>query len=156
MVLIGVNNRSSIHPRYQRHAVTPLGGFKDAVIQIIDPNTAQQAAEFDIYNNTSDFATVEVLWQGDAQMAVFRQTLNAPMPVGAVTQIRSIRFLCDLNGPQIPIRKGLQVVVVSCEGDPQAMLYQYTITSGLGGGLGFQRAIEAEADMGVVLSPPIT
>lgn len=147
---MGINNRSSVDPRWQFHSERTLSGFDDATIQIIDPNTAETAETFNWYTNATG-GKPRVLWTGDGQLSVSRQTLNALMPVGSVTQIRSITFQVPMDGPLMPIRKGLQIRVIRCEGDPQAEHYQYTVTSGFGGGLAFRRTIEAEADMGVII-----
>lgn len=149
---MSVNNRSSIDPRYKNHARLPLTGFANARIRLFDPQTATADIDFNAWTN--GFTTEPViLWEGDGQLAVFRQTLNAFMPVGGVTQIRSVRFVIPSNGPAAPIRKGLQVRVLECADQPDATAYQYTVTSGITGTLAFTRDIEAEADMGVILPP---
>lgn len=151
---MGVNARSSVDPRFQRWADLPLDGFKTAVIQIIDPQTDQVGTGWNPWDNASAIPTGAILWQGKGQLQVFRQTLNAFMPVGAITQIRSVRFTVPMSGPQLPVRKGLWVKVIRCTGDDDATRYQYTVTSGINSGMAFDRTIEAEADMGVVLDAP--
>lgn len=150
---MGVNNRGSVHPFWTGHAAGALTGFETAYISILDPNSTNDDDNFDIILNSGTVEPTE-LWQGYAQLAVFRQTLNAEIPAGAITQVRSVRFTVPLNGPTTPIRKGLIVRVLECKHDPDATQYQYTVTSGLNSGLAFKRTIEAEADMGVILSQP--
>lgn len=151
---MGVNNRTSVHRRWTSHAASALVGFETALLQILDPNSELDSVAYNVLTNTGTAAPTE-LWRGWGQLAVFRQTLNAEIPAGAITQVRSVRFTVPLNGPEFPIRKGLMVRVLQCDHDPDATEYQYTVTSGLNSGLSFKRTIEAEADMGVTLSPPI-
>jgi hypothetical protein len=150
VAVTNLNNRLSIHPQFSNHASSALSGFKDALIQIIDPHTGTSTNGFDVWTNATG-STPEVLWEGNGSLAVFRQTLNAFMPVGAVTQIRSVRFAVPKDGPDFRISKGMIIKVLSCPDDPEATTYQYTVTSGINGSKAFDRTIEAEADMGVVL-----
>lgn len=147
---MGVNARSSVDPRWQHHHRTALGGFKNALIRILDPNLTIADDGYDAWTNKGT-APPLVLWEGVGQLAVFRQTLNAELPAGAITQVRSVRFTVPLDGPDMPIRKGLMVQVVSCEDDPETERYQYTVTSGLNSSLAFDRTIEAEVDMSAIL-----
>lgn len=151
LVFVRLAARGSVHPRWTRHAATALDGFNNCLVAIYDPNTERDNDSFNIYLNKSTAAPTE-LWRGMGQLQVFRQTLNAEMPAGSITQVRSVRITVPLDGPTVPIRKGLIVRVLECEHDDDATKYQYTVTSGLNSGLAFKRTIEAEADMGVVLS----
>ena len=148
---MNLTKRGSVHPRWANHASTALNGFDNCLVAIYDPNTERDNDDFNIFLNKSTAAPTE-LWRGKGQLQVFRQTLNAEMPGGSITQVRSVRITVPLEGPQVPIRKGLIVRVLYCEHDDDATKYQYTVTSGLNSGLAFKRTIEAEADMGVVLN----
>ena len=150
---MGVNNRGSIDPRYVTHQNISIDGFKNCTIQILDPNIDTIDSAYNAWTNAG-MSAMTVLWTGPAQMNVFRQTLNAEVPGGAITQVRSLRFIAPKSGPNFPIRKGLQVRVIRCPEDPGAIRYQYTVTSGLGAGLGWGRTIEAESDMSVILPIP--
>lgn len=149
---MNLNSRRSVHPFWTRHAAQPLAGFETAFLAVLDPNTQSDDVAFDVFANRGTAAPTE-LWRGFGQLAVFRQTLNAETPAGSITQVRSVRFTVPLNGPTVPIRKGLIVRVLECKNDPDAEQYQYTVTSGLNSGLSFKRTIEAEADMSVILFP---
>lgn len=152
---MGAMNRGSVDPRWQAHHRGVLAGFKNAIIQIIDPNTTLADVGYSAWTNTALNPNAPiVMWEGAAQLQVFRQTLNAEVPAGAITQVRSVRFTVPIDGPVEPVRKGLIVKVLSCSGDPDATRYQYTVTSGLGSGLGWDRTIEAESDMSVILPEP--
>lgn len=153
---MGINARSAVHPRWTRFAGPTLRGFAWTKFSIIDPNAGTGDAHFDVWNNTTDTDPVTI-WTGWGQMQVFRQTLNAEIPAGGITQIRSLRFTvphADILTATAPIRKGLvlRVVEVAPLGDDDVLNYQYTVTSGVGATLGWTRTIEAEVDNGVVLT----
>lgn len=150
---MGMNNRRSVDPRWTAHTARPLEGFLSVVIQLIDPNrnAPRPGAYNPVLNNASD--TAILAWEGPGQMQVFRQTLNAEQPAGGITQIRSLRFTVPINGPQIPVRKGMLIRVIDCPNDDDATRYQYTVTSGINSGLAFMRTIEAESDMSTILPP---
>jgi hypothetical protein len=150
---MGINARSAVHPRFTRHSADVLRSFAWCEFQLIDPNTPTGNANFDVWTNTTDSEPV-ILWQGRGQMQVFRQTLNAEIPAGGITQVRSLRFtvpMADMQG--IMIRKGLRIriVAVDANGDQDVMSYVYTVTSGVGAVLGWSRTIEAEVDSGRVI-----
>lgn len=89
-------------------------------------------------------------------MQVFRQTLNAEIPAGGITQVRSLRFTVphsDQDTLVTAIRKGMTLHVTDIKGlgDNDVMGYQYTVTSAVGATLGWTRTIEAEVDVGVVI-----
>lgn len=151
---MGVNARASIDPRWQKSPLNPLEGFKNCVIRIIDPHLGVADAGYSAWTNSGTSAA-ETLWQGPAQMNIFRQTLNAELPAGAITQVRSARFTATMEDILFPVRKGLLVRIVSCEGDASVTSYQFTVTSGIGSGLGFDRTIEAEVDVSVILPPVV-
>jgi hypothetical protein len=146
-----VNNRSSVDPRMLRAVKVPLRGMETATISLIAPNSVDlDDTDWTPWlNNLSN--TSSVYWSGEAQVAVFRQTLNTFMPVGSITQIRSVRFTVVDDGFPNPVRKGDRVVVTACPTAPDLRNYQYTITSAITGSLPFSHDIEAEADMGVYL-----
>lgn len=149
---MGANARKSVDPRWQKHHTVSLDGFKNCIIRLLEPNIDTLDNSYSAWTNTSTTPAV-TFWQGPAQFQIFRQTLNAELPAGAVTQIRSVRFSVPMNGngPTLPIRKGLFLRVISCDGDDDATRYQYTVTSGIGAGLGWERIIEAETDLSVIL-----
>lgn len=149
---MALNSRKTIHPQFTRHPHKTLKGFANVYLAVLDPNTREDDAEFDVILNSTTAAPTE-LWRGWGQMAVFRQTLNAEIPAGAITQIRSARFTVPLEIP-VPVRKGLIVRVLYCANDQDATQYQFTVTSGINSGLSFERTIEAEVDMGVILTAP--
>lgn len=150
---MALNSRSAVHPRWTRHAAQPLTGFLSCVLQLIDPrrDTVDHRDWNPVTNGPSNSATLE--WEGPGQLQVFRQTLNAEQPAGGITQIRSLRFTVPINGPQIPVRKGMLIRVIYCPNDDDATRYQYTVTSGINSGLSFMRTIEAESDMSTILAP---
>jgi hypothetical protein len=141
-----------VDPRYQKHHGISLAGFKNAKVRILDPEYETMDETYSAWTNKTTKAPA-IIWEGYGQMAVFRQTLNAEIPAGAITQVRSIRFTVPMDGPLVPVRKGLLIRVIECEGDDDATRYQYTVTSGVNGGLAFDRTIEAESDMSVILPP---
>lgn len=146
-----LNGRASLHPRWTSAADTPLSGFYVARVNIVDPHTELYGADFNVFTNETVATHAEVLWTGYGQIQQFRSTLNAIAPVGAYTEIQSIRFTCARNEAAIPVRKGYQLVVLSCPLNEQLEKFQYTIVSGLESALSFSRDIEAEADQGVIL-----
>ena len=155
MILIPINSRSAVHPRWTTFAAPVLRSFAWTQFQIIDPAYNTANSNFDVWSNAADSSPV-VLWTGWGQMQVFRQTLNAEIPAGGITQIRSLRFTVphkDITGLASVIRKGLIVKVIGVEpgGDDDVMTYLYTITSGVGATLGWTRTIEAEVDAGVTI-----
>lgn len=150
--MANLNNRGSLDPRWTSWGLNALAAFANCVIAIYDPNSDVNGDNFDPYNNSPTSAPT-LLWQGSGQMAVFRQTLNADDVAGSVTQVRSVRFTVDLNGPNLPVRKGLIVRVIECPHDPDAEKYEYTVTSGINSGLAWKRTIEAESDMSVIVDP---
>lgn len=150
---MGINARSAVHPNFTRHAQRTLASFAWCTFQLIDPNTETGNANFDPWTNDTDSDPV-VLWEGPGQMQVFRQTLNAELPAGGITQIRSLRFTVPIGLLQgIAIRKGMRIRVTQVDpmGDQEIMRYMYTVTSGVGATLGWTRTIEAEVDSGRVI-----
>lgn len=147
-----VSKRSALHLRWTEWALPTLAAFATATVAIFDPRSGLNGADFNPYkaNTTSK---PKLLWQGSGQLAVFRQTLNADDVAGSVTQVRSVRFTVPLDGPNLPVRKGLIVRVTSCPHDPDAEQYEYTVTSGINSGLAWKRTIEAESDMSVIVEP---
>lgn len=144
--------RSALHPRWTEWGLRALDAFANCTIAIYDPNSQNDGVDFNPYGPDTASAPT-LLWQGDGQMAVFRQTLNADDVAGSITQIRSIRFTVNLDGPNLPVRKGLIVRVIACPHDPDCEKYEYTVTSGINGGLSWKRTIEAESDMAVIVGP---
>ena len=144
--------RPALHPDWTTWGLTPLAAFANTVIAIFDPNSDLNGMDYNPFtaNVTSK---PKLLWQGAGQLAVFRQTLYADDVAGSVTQVRSVRFTVPLNGPDLPVRKGLIVRVISCEHDRDAEQYEYTVTSGINSGLAWKRTIEAESDMAVIVAP---
>lgn len=154
-----LNNRSAVHPRWARWALPTLKAFETVILAIYDPNSEASGNSYDPYApRTPNTATSRptLLWQGRGQLQVFRQALNADDVAGSVTQVRSVRFTVDLGGPNLPVRKGLIVRVISCPHDPDAEAYEYTVTSGINSGLAWKRTIEAESDMSVIVSPIVS
>lgn len=145
-------NRKAVHPAWATWALPVLDSFANSTIAIFEPNGETNG---DNYNPFTKRVTSKptLLWQGQGQIAVFRQTLYADDVAGSVTQVRSVRFTVPLDGPDLPVRKGLIVRVIECKHDPDAELYEYTVTSGINGDLSWKRTIEAESDMGVIVSP---
>lgn len=150
-----LNNRSAVDPRWTRWGLRTLKAFETCIIAIYDPNSEVSGNDFDPYNPTlNQTAQPTILWTGKGQLQVFRQSLTADDVAGSVTQVRSVRFTVDLDGPNVPVRKGLVVRVLSCPHDPDAEAYEYTVTSGINSGIAWKRTIEAESDMSVI-APPI-
>ena len=149
-----LNNRSALDPRWTKWALPTLKAFETCVLAIYDPESETSGDNFNPYSAPHNETSAPViLWTGTGQLQVFRQSLTADDVAGSVTQVRSVRFTVDLNGPNIPVRKGLIVRVLSCPHDPDAEKYEYTVTSGINSGLAFKRTIEAETDMSVIVDP---
>lgn len=151
---MGINARGAVHPRWTRFAAPTLRGFAWTKFRIIDPNTHTGDAHFEPWTNATGSDPV-VMWEGWGQMQVFRQTLNAEIPAGGITQVRSLRFTvphADIQALAGVIRKGLTLEVTEIKelGDEDVMGYLYTVTSGVGATLGWTRTIEAEVDVGVI------
>lgn len=150
-----LNNRSAVDPRWTKWGLRTLDAFATCIIAIYDPNSEASCKDFDPYNPlVNQTAKPTILWTGKGQLQVFRQSLTADDVAGSVTQVRSVRFTVDLDGPNLPVRKGLIVRVLSCPHDADAEVYEYTVTSGINSGMAWKRTIEAEADMSVI-APPI-
>lgn len=152
---MGINARSAIHPRWTRFASPVLRSFAWTRFRIIDPETATGSQNFNPWTNDTASEPI-IIWEGWGQMQVFRQTLNAEIPAGGITQVRSLRFTiphADLTTLVRPIRKGLTLRVMEVKdlGDDDVLGYQYTVTSGVGATLGWTRTIEAEVDVGVTI-----
>lgn len=152
---MGINKRSAIHPSWTRFAAPVLRSFGWTRFQIINPRTITGNDHFDPWLNTTD-SDPQILWTGWGQMQVFRQTLNAEIPAGGITQVRSLRFTVphkDMSAVAVPIRKGmtLRVLEVRQSGDDDTLGYQYTVTSAVGATMGWTRTIEAEVDVGVTI-----
>ena len=150
--MANLNSRGALHPRWTEWGLRALSAFANCEIAIYDPNSEDNGANFNPYGPPTTNAPT-LLWQGKGQLAVFRQTLNADDVAGSVTQVRSMRFTVDLNGPDLPVRKGLIIRVISSPHDPDAEKYEYTVTSGMNSGLAWKRTIEAESDMSVIVGP---
>lgn len=144
--------RPALHPDWHLWGLGTLNAFRTVVIAIFDPVSELNGDNFSPFGAPTT-SVPKLLYTGAAQMAVFRQTLNADDVAGSVTQVRSVRFTTDLNGPDLPVRKGLLVRITSCPHDRDAEQYEYTVTSGINSGLAWTRTIEAESDMGVVVGP---
>lgn len=157
--MTNLNSRSALHPRWTKAPLSVLRAFESVIISIFDPNSEASGIDYDPYarftGSPPGTSVPTELWRGPAQMQVFRQTLNADDVAGSVTQLRSVRFTADLSGPSFPVRKGLIVRVLSCPHDPEAVSFEYVVTSGLNSGLAFKRTIETESDQSVI-APPIT
>lgn len=150
--MANLNKRSALHSKWTQWALGPLSAFANCIIAIYDPNSEDNGDNFNPFGPPTTNAPT-LLWQGNGQLAVFRQTLNADDVAGSVTQVRSVRFTVDLDGPDLPVRKGLIVRVISSPHDADAEKYEYTVTSGINSGLAWKRTIEAESDMSVIVSP---
>lgn len=144
--------RPALHPKWTEWAIGTLAAFATTTIAIFDMNSDENGKDFAPFK-PSETSKPKLLWQGPGQLAVFRQTLYADDVAGSVAQVRSVRFTVPLDGPALPVRKGLVVRVTDCPHDRDAEQYEYTVTSGINSGLAWKRTIEAESDMGVVVSP---
>jgi hypothetical protein len=147
---VGVNNRKTYDPRMQAEARFTLSRMETANISLINPTDDALGTDFDVWANT--FANPAVAYfTGNAQVNVFRQTLNTFTPVGSITQMRSIRFtITDVNFPD-GVRKGDRVIVNSCSTAPDLVNYQFTVTSAITSSHPLTHDIEAEADMAVTI-----
>jgi hypothetical protein len=146
-----LNSRLSLHPRWEHSADSALSGFYIATVSVVNPHTENYGGDYDPYTNSATGGQGVVLWTGKGQLQQFRSTLNAIAPVGAYTEIQSVRFTAARDEVDIPVRKGYRLLVVSCPKRPQLQSFQFTIVSGLESALAFSRDIEAEADQGVIL-----
>lgn len=152
--MANLNNRKALHPLWTQWGLGVLDAFANCIVAIYDPNSATNGDDYDPYGNNSTSAPT-LIWQGAGQLQVFRQALTVDDVAGSVSQVRSIRFTVPLDGPQVPVRKGLIVRVVSSPHEPDAEKYEYTVASGINSGLAWKRTIEAESDLAVI-SDPIT
>lgn len=148
-----LNNRQAVDPRWTKWALPTLRAFETCVIAIYDPNSELSGVDFDVYTRDNETAVPTLLWSGKGQLAVFRQSLTADDVAGSVTQLRSVRFTVDLDGPDLPVRKGLMIRVLSCPHDRDAEAYEYIVTSGINSGMAWKRTIEAESDMSAIVGP---
>lgn len=183
--MTNLNSRSAVHPRWTSVPQAVLSGFEAVIIAIFAPNNALPGpVNFDPYasrrgtggeafgfgdgpfgedafggiGSGGDGNATQVptrLWEGPAQLQVYRQSLTVDDVAGSVTQLRSVRITLPLEGTDFPIRKGMIVRVISSTSDTQDLTYEYTVTSAATSALAFKRTIEAEADM-MVIAPPIT
>lgn len=153
--MANLNSRPALHPRWTQWGLTTLAAFAQCTVAIYDPNSAVNGEDYDPYDTANATSLPTLLWQGEGQVQVFRQSLTVDDVAGSVTQIRSIRFTVAKDGPSIPVRKGLIVRVTTSPEDPELESYEFTVTTGLNSGLAWKRTIEAEADQAVV-APPIT
>lgn len=145
---MGINARKPTHPRWSATGDFVMEGFENCTIKILDPNSKVDRDTFDPYAAGGELsAPSTLLWEGSAQMQVYRQTLNADDVAGGVTHLRSIRFTTTKKGIVFPVRKGLIVHITSCPNDPSLETYEYIVTSGLNGALAWRRTIECESDM---------
>lgn len=145
---MGINSRKPMDPRWVDTGASVMEGFENCIIQILDMNSEDDRDTFDPYAKTgAQSAPSAVLWEGPAQMQVYRQTLNADDVAGGLTHLRSIRFTTSKRGIVFPVRKGLIVHIISCPNDPILETYEYVVTSGLNGAVAWRRTIECESDM---------
>lgn len=152
-----LNNRSSLDPRWTKWALGTLKGFESVLIAIYDMNTENAGEDFSPFRPPSgQMGPSTKLFEGSAQMQVYRQTLTMDDVAGSVTQVRSVRFTTELHGPNFPVRKGLVVRITSCPHDPDAENYEYIVVSGLNSGLAWKRTIECEVDMSAIVGPIVT
>lgn len=150
--MANLSKRTALHPKWTEWALPVLDAFSTTIIAIFDPNSDINGKDFSVFQ-PSESSKPKLLWQGAGQLAVFRQTLYADDVAGSVTQVRSVRFTVPLDGPDLPVRKGLIIRVISCPHDRDAEQYEYTVTSGINSGLAWKRTIEAESDMAVIVAP---
>lgn len=125
-----------------------MSGFENCIIRIYDMETMEDRKVFNPYSPSAPkSAASTVLFEGPAQMQVYRQTLNADDVSGGLTHLRSVRFTANKKNISFPVRKGLIVHIISCPNDPVLETYEYVVTSGLNGALAWRRTIECESDM---------
>ena len=150
--MVNLARRPARHPKWHLWGLETLKAFRTVEIAIFDPVSENNGTDYNPFKSTKT-SIPKRLFVGKAQMAVFRQTLNADDVAGSVTQVRSVRFTVDLDGPDLPVRKGLIVRITSCPHDRDAEQYEYTVTSGINSGIAWMRTIEAESDMAVIVGP---
>lgn len=148
-----LNNRQALDPRWTSWALPTLRAFENTIIAIYSPNSDINGNDWSPYSGPGGTSRPTLLWQGPAQMQVFRQTLTMDDVAGSVTQVRSVRFTSNLERVDLPVRKGLIVRVLAAPHDPDSEKYEYVVVSGLNSGLAWKRTIETESDMGAVVSP---
>lgn len=149
---MGINNRPSVHPRWNRSADHPLGGFINCTISLYDAQLLQDGAGYDWRTNANANSDPTLLFSGEAQMQVYRFTLVMDAPAGSVDQVRNARFTidhADIEG--VVIRKGQRIFIDACESDSTLEKYQYVVNSGFNSGSAFRRTIETEVDMARVM-----
>lgn len=129
-----------------------MDGFINCTIALIDEKYELDGADYNWYTNEDSGSTPVILWTGPAQAQIYRFTLTMDAPVGAVDQVRTVRFTVDAPEVQgLDIRKGMQVRVLEAPLNPSLVTYQFVVNSGLNSGIPFRRTIETEVDMGRVL-----
>lgn len=148
---MNLNNRGAYDPRLNTTLERPLASFNNCIIQLLDMKRGEQTAEgWDWRGITpaDQSAEPEVLLTAEAQMQVFRFTLTMDGPVGSVDQYRTVRFtFSHKEQPDLRIRNGYVIRVISCPGNPTNETYQYIVNSGLNSGTSFRRTVETEVDM---------
>lgn len=131
-----------------------MDGFINCTIALIDEKYELDGASYNWYTNEDSGSAPVVLWHGAAQAQIFRFTLTMDAPVGAVDQVRTVRFTVDAPELEdVDIRKGMQVRVLAAPMNPSLTSYQFVVNSGLNSGTPFRRTIETEVDMSRVLEP---
>lgn len=151
-----LNNRPVLHRDWVTFALPTLAGFHACVIAIFDPRNAEPKTPIDPYRKTPSgnvTARPRKVWEGEAQLQLYRQSLTMDDVAGSVTQVRSVRIELPLDAVAEPIREGFIVRVID---DPRTQVserYEYTVTSGLNSPLAWKRTIEAESDQRVSAGP---
>lgn len=151
--MTNLNSRSALHPRWTKAPLRVLESFEACVIAIYEPNIGGASArDWNPLDGPGATAAPTLLWQGPAQLQVYRQSLTVDDVAGSVTQLRSIRITLPLETP-VMVHKGLMIRVVDSDLNPEAKQYEYIVTSGMTSPLAFKMVIEAEADQAVVVDP---
>lgn len=153
-----LNNRAVLHKDWTTFALRTLAGFHACEIAIFDPSNADQPITIDPFSKTvsgNRTAKPRRIWQGQAQLQVYRQALTMDDVAGSVSMVRSVRIELPLNATTERIIEGYVVRVINDPRSAVAETYEYTVTSALVSPLAFKLTIEAEADQRVI-APPIT
>lgn len=151
-VAVNLNKRPVIDPRWKTSVQSPLDGFLNCEIELLDMHLDEDGVGYNPVTNTGGDSAPEVLFSGSAQMQVYRFTLTMDAPVGSVDQVRNARFTVRLDEiGDVDIRKGQRVRITSCPDDPALERFQYVVNSGFNSGSAFRRTIETEVDMARVV-----
>jgi hypothetical protein len=117
-------------------------------IQIVDPQIADNASDFNAFTNADTSAGPILIWEGAARIKPIR--FPRPATSGfADTELRIIDFQIIID-PAIShaIRKGMQIYVTDGGNDPSLVEFQYVVRTSINGSDNWIRTIQCAVDAG--------